>query len=599
MAGMTIATIQADLQLDSGNMERGLANARTALTTIESEIKRIRAEADKGLMSKPEAQARIRELAKAYADLKASVQGAYASMGTGSGAAAQATTALNAAMNGGVNSSRNLGMALMQVGAICDDLQYGLSGCVNNIAPLVQGLTGSMGLAAAAQVAAVAAFQLWKHWDQIREAFGQPALGRAIEELKTFTTYVDEAKGKALELEAASKQVKARDEILSTRPEHEEKAASETKKTLQEADEAKVAAGLMMTMRPVELGAAEKEAIEKQVRKEVSTSTWTNLQLADSEEHMDKGPREEMAAKRAELTKNYLEGKQRIAATNLIDAAQGTGTNAATARAEIAKHAEDNPNLFGGRVESIKLAKRLRESTPDAIKQREEEEVGDEWTKEMDAMQLEEVKKKRAKRLEREKHDEDMREQVKSSYESRASEFAGRFDQGNIRKKMLEGKDASGDISNMLTASGVGPNTAKKLLPLILQEMKTSMDAQAEKEMAKGHGKTKEQAKAFIAETEERSKNKTLREGQEHIDDAKTSLRRSGYHLQDLKEEHNKPKFAGYEEYSKKLALGGFDTEHYQRKLFEATEDIKVNIRKVADATQNLDDIKSKLGNAP
>jgi len=72
------------------------------------------------------------------------------------GKASNSSGGLPAATKG----TRDLGMAAMQTGMMVDDMQYGLRGIVNNIPMLVTSLGGSLGLAGAIGIAAVALNQL-------------------------------------------------------------------------------------------------------------------------------------------------------------------------------------------------------------------------------------------------------------------------------------------------------------------------------------------------------------------------------------------------------------------------------------------------------
>jgi len=170
MAGgaINIGGIYADLDVSSGNMEAGLAKGEQALRKIEMELKNLDAQLKAGTIGLHEHAARVAELGAVANDLAVRMKAANAAlMGNVS-----AIDLLNAKMQQGASGAGRMGMALMQLGYITDDLQYGFSSIVNNIGPLILNLSGNAGLAAAAQMAAVAANLLYQRWDEVKEAFG-------------------------------------------------------------------------------------------------------------------------------------------------------------------------------------------------------------------------------------------------------------------------------------------------------------------------------------------------------------------------------------------------------------------------------------------
>jgi hypothetical protein len=94
---------------------------------------------------------------------------------------ASATKAAGVAASGGM---KNMGMAALEGSRALEDLQYGIAGVLNNIPGLVMSMGGSAGLTAAISVAAVAATQLYKHWDELATLFGQGATKTEAEQMK-------------------------------------------------------------------------------------------------------------------------------------------------------------------------------------------------------------------------------------------------------------------------------------------------------------------------------------------------------------------------------------------------------------------------------
>ena len=81
-------------------------------------------------------------------------------------------------------SSKNAGQAMTQLGYAVDDIQSGFRGISNNIQPLLQSLGASGGLAAAFSIAAIAANQLYTHWDDLMRAFGMGTVKTQAEQME-------------------------------------------------------------------------------------------------------------------------------------------------------------------------------------------------------------------------------------------------------------------------------------------------------------------------------------------------------------------------------------------------------------------------------
>lgn len=88
-----------------------------------------------------------------------------------------------AALSGSADNSKRVGQALTQLGYTLDDLQSGFRGVSNNIQPLLSGFGASGGLAGALSIAAIAAYQLYSHWDDLMDAFGMGRVRTQAEEM--------------------------------------------------------------------------------------------------------------------------------------------------------------------------------------------------------------------------------------------------------------------------------------------------------------------------------------------------------------------------------------------------------------------------------
>ncbi|WP_406699181.1 hypothetical protein V5E97_09920 [Singulisphaera sp. Ch08] len=180
MAGINLGGIYADLDIRTGNLDQGLAKARNALDAVNKEVKQLQQDFADGAITASELSNRMAALGTTAAELTTRMNAAYTATTTLS----TGLEILNANANSMTQSSARMGQALMQLGYIADDVQYGFSGVVNNIGPLVYGLGATAGVAAAAQVAAVAVYQLYTHMDQFQELIGIGATKTEAEEME-------------------------------------------------------------------------------------------------------------------------------------------------------------------------------------------------------------------------------------------------------------------------------------------------------------------------------------------------------------------------------------------------------------------------------
>jgi hypothetical protein len=86
--------------------------------------------------------------------------------------ASSATAAGNAVARAGTNAGK-AGQLMTSLGYAADDLQYGFKGLSNNIQPIVSQIPALAGFAGAISIGAIAAYQLYEHWDQVVGLFGQ------------------------------------------------------------------------------------------------------------------------------------------------------------------------------------------------------------------------------------------------------------------------------------------------------------------------------------------------------------------------------------------------------------------------------------------
>lgn len=193
MAGaINVGAIQADLQLNSGNLERGLANARKAMSTMERELKQLDEDVQRGAISLQDYYTQWRAVVAVMSQLQGSMRTAHAAFtqtGNALGLINAGATQAAAGMGKAAGGSGALARGMMQVGYVMDDLQYGFAGVVNNISPLVYSFSTAAGastamasgIAAATQVLVVAGYQAYTHWDDFMDLLGQGIPTPAIE----------------------------------------------------------------------------------------------------------------------------------------------------------------------------------------------------------------------------------------------------------------------------------------------------------------------------------------------------------------------------------------------------------------------------------
>lgn len=179
---INIGKIYADLDINSGNMVRGLAQGERAVKLIEAELRNLDQQLKTGAIDIDPYLSKVHQLEMAYGGLAIRMNDARSAIHSQASAIHGQASALDilngkiqktsGAMQGGSHAANRFSMGLMQLGYMVDDIQYGFSSIVNNIAPLVYGLGGSGGLAVTAQITAVAAYQLYNNWDKLEQIFG-------------------------------------------------------------------------------------------------------------------------------------------------------------------------------------------------------------------------------------------------------------------------------------------------------------------------------------------------------------------------------------------------------------------------------------------
>jgi hypothetical protein len=204
---INIGTLQADLDLNTTRLERGSANAENALYQIRKELREVTASFNAGMMGAREYADRMGYLRNAQQSLQqamasannavgaqaATLNGLYGAYNRAAGTSGGGGAAgLSAAQRQLQQQSRMAALALMQLGYMADDIQYGFRSIVNNIGPLTYALSTAAGasvtmgfnLAAAAQIGAVAVYQIYTQWDRLMGVMGVPVVRTEAEDME-------------------------------------------------------------------------------------------------------------------------------------------------------------------------------------------------------------------------------------------------------------------------------------------------------------------------------------------------------------------------------------------------------------------------------
>jgi hypothetical protein len=362
VGGIDIGGIIANLDVSSGNLEKGLAGGRLALAALGAEARKLQEDFKRGGVDAAEFAQRLRLLETTARDVADRMQLAYRALGS----AHNPLDIFNQGANQAAGGAKNLGMAMMQLGYIVDDIRYGFSAVVNNIGPLVLSLTGNAGVAAAAQVAGVAAYELATHWQSVQEYFGDDsAMRNAGRSLETLTEQIQKLKTAIAEptlmspstwFNMPSGEDVANLERFEKQAKDFRRAEAAAGKLEKEETEAEKEDSERFGQAVVESGGAEKIArdraaaeIEGHPENVPKHLTETQAQQYREQQAVIDAPEVDPSAKdRARRTKEGLEGLARRKAEEDIRLDLGRSTYDAEARRKVIGDAEENPDLYGG-----------------------------------------------------------------------------------------------------------------------------------------------------------------------------------------------------------------------------------------------------------
>lgn len=215
------------------------------------------------------------------------------------------------------------GQAMMQFGYMIDDVQYGLKNILNNVAPLTQSVAGALGATAqtasmiggVTQIAAVAVYQLYTHWDQLMEAMGSPVLRSRAEEMDILAKKTEKTAEETKKLADYEERLASARTRTGAESEVEKEAEAKTTKAIGEAGGGeRVRGGIEKSL--LESGEAElSEADRKAVVAEVSSFSHAVGGLfgdptLSAEEDLKRSLRKKKAERLKERSGDILAGKR-------------------------------------------------------------------------------------------------------------------------------------------------------------------------------------------------------------------------------------------------------------------------------------------------
>jgi hypothetical protein len=202
------------LNADAGELAAALGRGEISAAEFDAEMKRIAVSTknlEQAVRALERAQREQAETAVSAAETTASagrtVAGAATAAAAGQVAEGAAKTAqklrdVDAAARTSTRGMRDWGGAALEVSRAVEDLQYGIAGGINQIPSLVMRLGGSWGLTAALSLAAVGAYQLYKHWGDLTSLFEEKQpFPKAAGDLAGLNEQLDSTKDKLKELE--------------------------------------------------------------------------------------------------------------------------------------------------------------------------------------------------------------------------------------------------------------------------------------------------------------------------------------------------------------------------------------------------------------
>jgi hypothetical protein len=413
-------------------------------------------------------------------------------------AAAAGVVDLNRQLATGASRKRDFGRAALEASRGLEDLQYGVSGVLNNIPSLIQSLGGPAGLAAGVSIAAVAGKILYDHWNDLTRLFGEGHTKTAAEEMeelrKKTSLTADEAerlaradnlKGKVGELRAAKTDEQKAEEAAATH-------------AIAQAGFANVVQGIKQTA---------PEFIETQGDAAKASEIVKKLEaeLASVKAHGSEDPN---AIPRAEQAVNDA----KIDLAKAIDKTAGDIAAAGTLPAEwagqrqkIADLAAKNPAAFAGG--DARRGRKFVEAMNEAGKSPEDLAI-DKKNREFDAQAAKQMSEKRLAGIKKEADEaENERKKGEDAYNKRRDELIRDSSRGmreaytpELLNNVARGKTndpaaLAKSVSDRLVKGGMDAAKAQDIAPNIAQKLLEDIGLRVG-ERANQEGLTKEEAAA-------------------------------------------------------------------------------------------------------
>lgn len=597
--GIKIGEVFADLKLDSGNLERGISRAKTALQGIARDIVQLDESYKRGEIGLRDYTRQLQALTETQKQLHGGIVrarseiDAFGHLGGVSGPIAT----IPAAMDKASGSTKNFGFALMQLGSIVDDAQYGFQGVVNNIGPLVMGLSGgNMGMAAAAQIAAVAVAQLVRHWDDLKSAMGtNDHIKTAADEMKRLGDETQRTADQEERYQRLKRGEKTGEELKGKRSEWQDKSERETKQAIAnmaaggQSGYSVVTAGVMAhgagdVVDPEYERELKAAAAERDMGGPIGAMMWNQLALTPAERDAEA---ERHYQERVRKAKQAHQARREAEAQRLVNSAT---SNPADRQALITMVENDikqnNGANFGGETRAREFLLSLKENSPERIRQADEDKKAAEHRRK-DVTDVAKGEKaagvKEEKRLTEEREFEEAAQQYK---DQQAAPYVKGYKKGKFGNMLLTGGNVTeAMIHDDMIAHGATENEANALAGTIAKALKEEIDHEIH-QYAGEHNVSHEQAGWRIstdrlakkALANEQAANK-VRDAKERVADMAEQIRRN-------RREHQAPAMEDTASYAKKMAVAGLKRDNYQqdmlkmqRELKEATENVEKAIK--------------------
>lgn len=443
-------------------------------------------------------------------------------------------------------------MALMQLGSAIDDLQYGFRGILNNIPMMVSGFaqmsgasaTLSMGLGAVAAILLTVVYQLATHWSELMEMMGMGKVKTEAEEMEalaaaTHRTFEEEERlAKFREREKQKKELFAPGAAVT--PEEKERRAAMAE-AIKAADPSKIAGNIVLARRRE--GSAPKldqdtinrtVAEEQNSRKNLFMRNWHGAQDA-----VFGVPRASRAA--SQRKQNEFEvGKAQDLVAKI---AAGDKLAAQQLLAMSKRNPELFPSLQGAAGQALE---RAAKDGPFETKE-EREHVSNMGPN---------------------------RDTFRAMLEHDAHDMLKHFAVGGTRESLLNAPnaDVSPAVEGRLKAAGFHPAAIKEMGPMIVKMLKDQLSAEI-KDRAVQKGISEDAARRNLADEARDKKELARQEKNDAVNEANVRVRRADEAIDDFWKKKNTPQFMGFQEYFKKLSVGGFETEAEMKQLVRLNED--------------------------